>query len=295
MRPMLAATVKDLNQLRYPLLVSPKLDGIRALIVNGKVLSRTLKPIPNKCIQAALGVEYLNGFDGELILGDPTAKDCYRKTNSAVMSVEGQPEITYYAFDFVDTSANYSGRFYHHVLGQMIPFPSTKFNIGLKYVRSKLAKTAGAVEKIEREFLELGYEGVMLRDPNGVYKFGRSTLHEQYLMKLKRFDDSEAEVLYCVPLKKNNNPKTTDKLGLSVRSSHKANKVNQEKLGAFMVQDIHTGQKFEIGTGFTDAQRIEFFTDSSIGKIVKYKFFNVGIKTAPRHPVFLGWRDKIDL
>jgi len=32
-----------------------------------------------------------------------------------------------------------------------------------------------------------------------------------------------------------------------------------------------------------------------IGKILKYKYFDIGVKDAPRHPVFLGMRPKSDM
>ena len=35
--------------------------------------------------------------------------------------------------------------------------------------------------------------------------------------------------------------------------------------------------------------------DTLIGKMVKYKYFNIGVKVAPRLPVFLGFRDSSDL
>ena len=46
-KPMLSGTVTDPAALRYPVLVSPKLDGYRASVQGGVVLSRNLKPIPN--------------------------------------------------------------------------------------------------------------------------------------------------------------------------------------------------------------------------------------------------------
>ena len=41
MNPMLAATVKSVADLRFPLLASPKLDGVRAYVKNGVVWSRS--------------------------------------------------------------------------------------------------------------------------------------------------------------------------------------------------------------------------------------------------------------
>ena len=43
--------------------------------------------------------------------------------------------------------------------------------------------------------LNAGYEGLMLRDPNGIYKFGRSSVKENILLKVKEFMDDEAEII----------------------------------------------------------------------------------------------------
>ena len=73
-KPMLA-TDADLNNLRFPLLASTKLDGVRAVVRDGVVYSRSNKPIPNQYVQR-LFAEYEH-FDGELIVGEPTSKTCY--------------------------------------------------------------------------------------------------------------------------------------------------------------------------------------------------------------------------
>ena len=46
-RPMLAETVEDVNSINYPVLVSPKLDGIRILKIDGNIVTRKFKPLPN--------------------------------------------------------------------------------------------------------------------------------------------------------------------------------------------------------------------------------------------------------
>jgi DNA ligase-1 len=60
-KPMLASPA-DMSKLRFPLWLSPKLDGIRALVINGVVMSRSLKPIPNQHVQSLFG--HLEGYDG---------------------------------------------------------------------------------------------------------------------------------------------------------------------------------------------------------------------------------------
>lgn len=70
-RPMLA-TDADLGKLRFPLLASAKLDGVRAVVRDGVVYSRSNKPIPNAYVQQKFS--RFEHFDGELIVGDPTSK-----------------------------------------------------------------------------------------------------------------------------------------------------------------------------------------------------------------------------
>jgi DNA ligase-1 len=68
-------------------------------------------------------------------------------------------------------------------------------------------------------------------------------------------------------------------------------------LGSLLVRDLKSKVEFEIGTGFTEQQRVELWLDrmNLRGKLVKYKSQPVGVKDKPRFPVFLGWRDRRDL
>ena len=84
-KPMLAGTHSDVAKLIFPLLASQKLDGLRATAQDGVLLSRSLKPLPNKYVQE-LFKNLPQGLDGELIVGDPFAPDAFRKTTSLVMS-----------------------------------------------------------------------------------------------------------------------------------------------------------------------------------------------------------------
>src|SRR4051812_20439337 len=84
-KPMLAKD-GDLSKITYPVIVQPKLDGIRCFIVDGVARSRTFKPIPNAEIQAALGRSEFDGLDGEIVVGDPTAEGCMQTTSSFVMA-----------------------------------------------------------------------------------------------------------------------------------------------------------------------------------------------------------------
>lgn len=291
-KPMLASPA-DFSILQYPLFASPKLDGIRAVVLNGKLVSRKLLHIPNKHIFGTLSRPQFDGLDGELIVGSPTADDVYRVTNSAVMSYQGEPEFTYHVFDAHDLTHRFSNRLAY--LREHSDAWNADFRDGgPRIIVHEHVHINNETELLEYEAkqIELGYEGLILRSGMGLYKHGRSTAREQYMLKVKRFEDSEALVLGVVEEMFNGNEAEKDNLGRTKRSKAKAGLVGKGTMGALQVRDLKTGVEFEIGTGFTAADRAR--TDWQ-GKIVKYKFFPVGVKDKPRHPVYLGLRDARDL
>jgi DNA ligase 1 len=290
MKLMLAATVENSAILRYPLLASPKLDGVRAMVKDGVVMSRNMKPIPNAYVQQLFGKkQWTEGLDGELIVGLPTDKNCFRNTMSGVTSADGRPNVTFWVFDYIDDCKEFVARLKAAVF-------YIKNRDAVQHVHHQLVESESQLLEFEELCLVAGYEGVMLRDPMGRYKHGRSTLREGGLLKLKRFEDAEAVVIGYEELMHNGNEATKDELGRTKRSSHQANKTGRNMLGALHVQG--PGQlPFHIGTGFDDATRTELWIDPErmLGRTVKYRYFPSGSKERPRFPVFLGFRDPIDL
>lgn len=292
MKPMLAATIKDIADVVYPVYASPKLDGIRGVVIDGVLKSRSLKPIPNYFVTARFSQRFFNGLDGELILGSPTAKDVYRQSNSACARQEGQPDVKLYVFDDFSVNAPFSKR-----LGSLKASMADSSDLILH--EQTLINNAIELITYENDCLEMGYEGVILRSPGGLYKYGRSTMKEQGMMKLKRFVDSEAVILEVIEELENTNAKTTNELGRSKRSSHKAGKLGKDTAGGFRVRDIKTGIEFDIGSGLTDEDgkwywKNKVWIEDSGDFVIKYKSFMIGVKDKPRHPVYLGPRDEWD-
>jgi len=275
------ATEADLATLQYPLLASYKLDGVRALIVNGRVLSRTLKPIPNVRVQDVYGRPDLEGCDGELIAGEPWAKDCYRHTVSTVMSQDKDiSDISFYIFDnFTSPATSYWDRH------KTIPKLYMTYTVEQTYIHNEQELLTE-----EADALRTGFEGLILRAPWAPYKYGRSTQKQGWMLKLKRFADAEATVIGFLELESNMNAAVLDERGYTKRSSHQENKVPQGMLGALVV--TFEGTQFSIGTGFTQLERQEIWNSqyNLLGRKAKFKYLPTGMKDAPRHPVFLGWR-----
>ncbi len=303
LKPMLAGKATD-DQIKKlltkgPMEASFKLDGIRCMIQDGVALSRSLKPIRNKHVQSVIGRKEFNGFDGELTVGEPINSDVYRNTCSHVMSENKKFEFSFWVFDYFLNNDIYKNRkkeisfLKQVILQKLIP----EHDHTLKMLGTKTINNMEELEKYELACLEIGYEGVILRDPNAKYKHGRSTVKEGGLIKVKRFNDSEARILGVEEQMKNNNEKKVNELGRGQRSSHKENKTPKGTLGALVVKDIYSGVQFNIGTGFTNAIRDQLwkYKDGLVGQAIKYKYFSIGVKDAPRHPVYLGMRDDSDI
>ena len=291
-KPMLAGTA-DLDRLSLPLLGSPKLDGIRAIVLDGVVVSRNLKPIPNRRVQAIFGKAHLNGLDGELIVGDPTAKDAFRQTSSGVMSIEGEPDAVFHVFD----CCRRPGEPYLSRLGEARDIVTGSGRSLI--VEQTVVTSVEEVNAYEATQLALGYEGVMLRDARSPYKFGRGTLSKQDLMKLKRFEDAEARVVGFEELLHNSNEATVGLLGQTERGHSKDGMVGMGTLGALRVVGRGgrwDGVRFNVGSGFDAATRAAIWADRAgwEGRLVKFKFFPIGSTEAPRFPIFLGERHPDD-
>ena len=286
MKPMLAVAIDDINTLRYPVYISGKLDGIRCLKLNGQIVTRNLKPLPNVATREWLERVLPEGADGEVISGAT-----FQATTSAVMRQTGKPSVQFFWFDWIRPGMNFLARqeamrTHHAALSD----PNIVFWESIPCADPEMLLEA------ETRILAAGLEGVMVRN-DGPYKHGRATLREGYLLKLKRFEDSEARVVGFQQLLRNQNTATTNALGRTERSQVQAGMVDGNTLGSLLVEDCATGIAFGIGSGFTMAQRDAIWAarDQWLGKIVKYKSQSVGTKDAPRFPIFLGERAEGDI
>lgn len=291
-KPMLAATCEDITNLKFPLLATPKLDGIRCLVIDGKAVSRKLKPIPNHHIRNLIERYCPNGFDGEIMI--PGAS--FNEVQSLVMTEEGTPTFEYHVFDWLRSNVEEHYRIRIDNLAAWFQGASVRF---LRPCLPMAVDNINHLNLLEESWLSEGYEGVMVRVPHGPYKFGRSTVREGYLLKIKRFADSEAEVIGFEEQLSNQNEAQKDELGHTKRSSHKANLVPAGTLGTLLVRDVATRVEFGIGTGMDAAMRQEIWNNRGqyLGKLVTYKHQPSGALEGgrPRFPVFKGFRDKRDL
>lgn len=286
------ASQANLMLIDYPAVVSPKIDGLRCVIMDGVPVSRSLKPIRNLHINQTLsGVPFI--LDGELI----AAGGNFQQSTTAVMKSDAETPWEYHVFDVLSREWSEPLPFMERYRALKEIFETAALPSQCKLLEHTVVHSREELEEVHRQHVADGFEGTMVRDPRGTYKFGRSTAKEGTLVKLKQFSDAEAKVIGFEELMHNDNEATTNALGHTERSTHKENKRPAGMLGAFVLELIDDPSiTFKCGTGLTEDQRIQFWNEreSLLGTLLKFKFFDHGIKSAPRHPVFLGFRDTDD-
>lgn len=277
---------------------SIKYDGIRAVIRNGVVLSKSLKPIPNPFIQARFGNRpELEGYDGELIIGEPNTPDVYLKTYSGVMTKKNvESDVRFYAFDHTTYPMEEFWQRYDRI---------NPNHLHVVKVPQFPVESREDAEIMEENILNDGYEGVMyrtFRGPRSIYKFGRSTALEATLLKRKPIEDFEALVTGYGEAMHNTNAAFKDETGRTKRSSHAEGMVGKDTLG-FLECRYSNGLQFTVGIfkGLKDADLKKLWDEREkpgchlVGRWAKLQKLAIGEKDLPRHPRWIGWRDVIDM
>ena len=291
-KPLLSCEV-SLDKINFPVYTSTKFDGIRALVIDSVVYSRSLKPIRNKHVQRLFGKPEYEGFDGELVVGDIYAKDVFQKTTSGVMSEDGEPDVTFHVFDLWSIPTfDYE---YRQRDLQEILLDEDKEYPSIVYAMIRLCKNIDDLTFFLEHERNVGGEGLICRSPSGIYKYGRSTPKEQLSIKLKFFENGEFEVIGFEERMHNTNEATTNELGYTERSSCKENLIPMNTLGSLVLK--YGDSEFRCGTGFSDAQRKEIWEnkESYLGKLASIRYMSVGQIMLPRIPSFHGFRDKDDM
>jgi len=251
--------------------IEPKLDGIRcfAIVENGEALlyARSGKLIINfdRTIGGELAQLDDGCYDGELMGEDFIAlmRQAYRKEKVDASN-------TYLAlFDFLPLNEWKTRlphmsceRRYAELKDKILRDTDYQY---LKIVPRYIGKTYEEIKDFHDKFVEQGYEGVMIKDLNAPYKFGRGP----EVMKLKVFNDVD----------------------LKIKSLLEGSGKYLGKLGAIVVD--HKGTRVQVGSGFSDDLREIIWNDQDdfVGRVVEIKYQEETPDGSLRFPVFVCFRN----
>jgi DNA ligase 1 len=232
--------------------MSEKLDGVRAYWDGDAFVSR----LGNRFLAPDWFTEDLpaDTLDGELWVG----RKLFSRTISIVRSGSGGElwkDVRYVVFDAPNARGGFEERLAH--VDKVLKKASAQYArvldhvvcTGFDHLHAELARVEA-----------LGGEGLMLREPRSSYSVGRSTS----LLKVKTFHDAEGRVVAHVP----------------GAGKHKG------RLGA-VVCELPDGTTFNIGTGFSDAERK---APPPIGAVVTFRYQELTDDGIPRFPSWVGVR-----
>lgn len=283
------------EKLKFPVYATRKIDGVRMLNVGGKAVGRSLKPHANKYVTTLFSLPELEGLDGEVTFGHTTSDSLCRDTTGALNRIEGSPVVFWHIFDYIHpewVDKPYTDRLM--AAAKVVEkFPEMNIAVLDDYLISNLEEA----QAFYQESLDLGYEGAIFRN-NNPHKSGRCTVNEGSYLRAKPSSDKEAVVISLVEAMENQNEVKVNALGRTERSSHKENKVGKGMIGMLQCRDVATGMLIDVGAGkMTHSEREYFWNNPQeiVGKFVKYRSLDTGIKSAPRFARYICMRAEADM
>ena len=292
-KPSLCPNEKaDLTQVKYPLLASLKMDGIRTIFMNGRMLSRSLKEIPNEQLQKKF--QHLKDYslknnvvlDGEMYGHNLTFQQITHLVMTEDLSLIGEKlpeELKFYCFDCIKTSPDVE------FIERYNSIKDLRLN-NLVVVKQKVVNSKEEVEAMFENALENGYEGLILKSKTGKYKFGRYSYKSGDAYKVKPFITIDAKIIRVEERFENTAESFTNELGRTQHHNFKDEKKSTGIAAVFVVMYNEMEQKVCL-TGTEDFRREIWENQKSyIGKMIEFKGMTVGGKDLIRHPVFLRFR-----
>ena len=311
MKPQLAADAV-ISSVQYPTILQPKIDGVRALNINGTLTGRSLDPFKGFGITEYWSKPEFQYLDGEMTLGADAASSerlCSLTTGAlgAFKGVTSMADVYLHCFDWLaEPNLPYFQRY------EMLKAYVEKLDHPrVKLVPLHIANNREELDALIARFFDEGYEGAIIRNLDAPAKEGRPSKVKQELMRVKGWMDSEMLVTGFTEGQTNTNEAKTNTLGRTERSSAKDGMVPNGMVGSIhgtMIGDCFhpiTGEKLfadglpiTIGTGtMTDAELLDYFKhpEKLVGHPAKFKHLAHGTKTLPRMGNYISHRLKEDM
>lgn len=265
--PMLAHDYnKRAKSMKFPCFAQRKLDGVRCVAIPGRGLySRNGKKFPHlEHICNEVNRISTIVLDGELYSDELTFQEIVGLVKKEIMKpddIENMHKIYLYVYDCVQPEKPYTER--NYMLEQLF---SNNKTTALKLLSTETCTTIDDVTKLHADYVAEGYEGLILRQSNGLYKVGHRSTD---LQKYKEFCDSEYPVVGY---------KQGD---------------GEEKGCVIWICRTPAGHEFAVRPRGTRSDRIVLFArgDAYIGKLLTVRYQELTTDGIPRFPVGISFRD----
>lgn len=312
-KPQLAEDAQ-LDKVIFPCIAQPKIDGVRALNLQGTLTGRSLDPFEGFDITEFFSRPKFMGLDGEMTLGNNPA--CRNRLCSLTTGAMGRfkdvtemADLHWWVFDYVTPETYRLGYLKRY---QLLDERVAKLSHPrIKLVPLDVCESPAELKAVIARHADHGYEGTIIRNPSAAYKPGRATQKEQQLWRVKPWSDSEMLVTGITEGESNQNVAKKNTLGRTERSSAKAGKVPNGQVGSIqgtMLADFFDpitgelmfakGLPITIGSGkmtVVDAAYYFAHPEEIVGHIVKFKHMTHGVKDLPRMGGYISHRLKQDM
>jgi len=269
--------IADITKVKTPIHCQPKLDGYRLIYHKGSMYSRSGKAFANKNINDYFSTVfslYDYTLDGELYASNHT----FNQLQTIVNTHNGKlpPDLKFVVFDAMDA---------RHWDAKKCPKPySERYKLLNKVVAhigdhkkvlaisSDLVNTSKEIVDLYKGYLAQGLEGAMLKDPEGLYQWKRTTIRSGEILKVKPFKTGDFEVT----------------------GIYDGEGKNTGVAGGVVI-DVN-GVAVRVGSGFDDATRKAMADKPSdyIGKTVEVRYLEVTEDGSLRNNSFVRWREDKD-
>lgn len=296
-KPLLAPNEEiDIKILKYPLLASYKIDGIRCILKDGQMFSRSLKSFPNIRLRYHLAPLKNYCKDKNILLdGELYCPSLQFNELSGLCRQLDKPlpeDFKFYCFDMVRNN-EFNEIFCNRI--DNLKQANIKEN-HMILVEEKEVNNPEEANRYYEEALEWGCDGLILRNPLGIYKFGRARIKENIIFKMKPFRTFDAKIIRIGQATevREEAEKKVNELGMSVTSKKKEDRILIDKASVFYV--IYDGKELKVSIALTDEEKIEIWKNQNkyIGRWIEYKGMLVGSKDLPRHPTLVRLREDKD-
>lgn len=264
--PMLAKSFEDHgHKIKWPCYVQPKLDGIRCVATPNELRSRRSK-VFTSLPHIADAVKELGMkntcLDGELYVHGKE----FQKLASAIKRDKPSDQshlIEYHVYDcFNDVKSTFESRFNH--------LKSLGLNLPIVLVETVKVRDQQDATEYYLHCVKRGYEGIMLRNADGIYECDRRS---ENLQKLKEFKTEEFKIVGAEENK-----------GLPGQCS--------------LICEMPDGTQFNVKPEGNEDIRKQYWTDYLAGKLtgkmltVRFFEYTTSDKPVPRFPIGVAIREE---